>query len=88
MRKFAEATDAYVLLGTRDRFDILILDTQVGSRAVLDLRLQPGMRMHIAYSLMGWALLAVLPESERSYLLGELERRPDDNWPTIGRRMH
>jgi DNA-binding IclR family transcriptional regulator len=88
MRKFAEAADAYVLLGTRDRFDILILDTQIGSHAVLDLRLQPGMRMHIAYSLMGWALLAVLPESERSYLLGELERQPDDNWPTIGRRMH
>jgi DNA-binding IclR family transcriptional regulator len=88
MRKFAEATDTYVLLGTRERLDILILDTQIGSRAVLDLRLRPGMRMHIAYSLMGWALLAALPEAERSYLLGELERRPDENWPTIGRRMH
>lgn len=88
MRKFAEATDTCVLLGTRDRSDILILDVQIGSRVVLNLQLQPGMRMHIAYSLMGWSLLAVLPESERSYLLSELERRPDDNWPTIGRRMH
>ncbi|HXZ09816.1 MAG TPA: IclR family transcriptional regulator [Paraburkholderia sp.] len=88
MRKFAEATDTYVLLGTRERLDILILETQIGSRAVLDLQLRPGMRMDIAYSLMGWALLAALPEAERSYLLCELERRPDDNWPVIGRRMH
>ncbi|MDR5878681.1 IclR family transcriptional regulator [Caballeronia sp. LZ032] len=88
MQKLAQATDTYVLLGTRDRLDILILDTRIGSRAVLDLRLRPGMRMHIAYSLMGWALLAALPDSERAYLLGELERRPDDNWPTIGRRTH
>ncbi|KVC27344.1 IclR family transcriptional regulator [Burkholderia pseudomultivorans] len=87
MRKLAEATDTYVLLGTRDRLDILILDTQIGSRTVLDLRLRPGMRMHIAYSLMGWALLAALPEAECRYLQCELERRADDNWPTIGRRM-
>ncbi|TDG21317.1 IclR family transcriptional regulator [Paraburkholderia silviterrae] len=88
MRKFAEATDTYVLLGTRDRLDIIVLDTQRGSRAVLDLRLLPGVRMQIAYSLMGWALLAVLPEEERRYLQGQVEGKAGGAWPpSIRRRM-
>jgi DNA-binding IclR family transcriptional regulator len=88
MRKFAEATDTYLLLGTRDRLDVIVLDTQVGSRAVLDLRLLPGMRMQIAYSLMGWALLAVLPEEERRYLQSQVERKAGNAWPSsIRRRM-
>lgn len=88
MHKFAEATDTYVLLGTRDRLDIIVLDTQKGSRAVLDLQLLPGVRMQIAYSLMGWALLAALPEEERRYLQSQVESKAGAAWPaSIRRRM-
>ncbi|WP_434666204.1 IclR family transcriptional regulator [Paraburkholderia sp. A3BS-1L] len=89
MHRFAEATDTYLLLGTRDRLDIIILDTQTGSHAMLDLRLFPGMRMQIAYSLMGWALLSALPDEERHYLQAQVESSAGSDWPpTIRRRMN
>ncbi|WP_025597757.1 IclR family transcriptional regulator [Burkholderia sp. WSM2230] len=88
MRKLADATDTYLLLGTRDRLDVIVLDTEIGSRTVLDLQLLPGMRMQIAYSLMGWALLAAIPEEERRYLQSQVERKAGSEWPTsIRRRM-
>ncbi|AQV98358.1 IclR family transcriptional regulator [Cupriavidus necator] len=87
MRKFAEATDTYVVLGTRDRLDVIVLDSRVGSQAVLDLRLTPGTRLHIASSLMGSALLAAIPELERCYLQGNVERKAGREWPTLRRRM-
>jgi DNA-binding IclR family transcriptional regulator len=88
MAEFADATDTYLLLGARDRLDVFILDTQVGKRVVLDLRLFPGMRMQMAYSLMGWTLLAILPEEERAYLKEEIERRSGITLPaSIRRRM-
>lgn len=88
MRKFAEATETYVLLGTRDRLTMVLLDTQISRRMVLDLRLFPGMRVQIAYSVMGWALLAALPEEERRYLQQQVECKAGDAWPpSIRRRM-
>ncbi|MEC3768804.1 IclR family transcriptional regulator [Cupriavidus sp. SS-3] len=87
MRKFAEATDTNVVLGTRDRLDVIVLDSRVGSQVVLDLRLTPGTRLHIASSLMGSALLAAIPELERCYLQGNVERKAGREWPTLRRRM-
>jgi len=86
MRTFAEATDTYVLLGTRDRLDVILLETQVCQRSLLELRLSPGMHVPIAYSMMGWALLAALPEDERIYLQGQVERHAGDAWPPVIRR--
>ncbi|PCE32758.1 IclR family transcriptional regulator [Burkholderia ubonensis] len=87
MRTLAEATDTCVLLGARDQLDVLILDTQAGSRAAPDSRRLPGMRMPLADSLMGWTLLASLPESERLNLQGEIERKAGREWPSILPRM-
>ncbi|WP_431824808.1 IclR family transcriptional regulator [Burkholderia sp. F1] len=87
MRKLADATDTCVLLGTRDRLDVLVLDTQAGSRAAPDLRRLSGMRMPLAHSLMGWTLLASLPESERGDLQREIERNASGEWPSIRHRM-
>ncbi|MCY1278339.1 HTH-type transcriptional regulator TsaQ1/TsaQ2 [compost metagenome] len=87
MCKFAEATDTYVVLGTRDRLDVIVLDSRVGSQAVLDLRLTPGKRLNIASSLMGSALLAAIPELERCYLQGNVERKAGRDWPMLRRRM-
>ena len=88
LRAFAEATDTYVLLGTRDRLDVILLETQVSGRSLLALQLSPGMHVPIAYSMMGWALLAGLPEDERRYLQTQVERHAGDTWPpAIRRRM-
>lgn len=87
MAKLAEATNTYVLLGTRDRLDVIVLETRVSSQSVLDLRLPPGTRMQIASSLMGSALLAALPQLERSYLQSSAERRAGRKWPGLRRQM-
>jgi DNA-binding IclR family transcriptional regulator len=87
MRKFAEATNSYVLLGTRDRLDVIVLETCVGSKAVLDLRLPASTRMRIATSLMGWVLMAALPELERCYLQSHIERKAGPRWPALRLRM-
>lgn len=87
MRHFAEATDTYVLLGTRDRLDVIVLETCVGSHAVLDLKLPPGTRVRIDSSLLGAALLAALPEEERRYLQGALGRRAGRKWSFLRQRM-
>lgn len=86
MRVFAEATDTYVLLGTRDRLNVVLLEAHVNRRALLELWLSPGMHVPIAYSMMGWALLAALPEDERHYLLTQVELHAGDAWPAIIRR--
>ncbi|WP_254609378.1 IclR family transcriptional regulator [Burkholderia lata] len=89
MRAFAEATDTYVLLGTRDRLDVILLETHVNRRSLLELQLSPGMHVPIAYSMMGWALLAALPEDERQYLRAQVERHAGDAWPpAIRHRMN
>lgn len=87
MRRFAEGTDTYMILGTRDKLDVSVLETQVGEQAVLDLQLSAGSRLAIASCPMGWALLAALPEQERFYLEDHLERRSGRDWPVLRRRM-
>lgn len=82
MQAFADATDTCVVLGTRDRLDLMVLEAQVGRHALLDLGLSAGVRVPLCAGPMGWALLAALPESERFYLLGNVERRSGSDWPS------
>ena len=78
MQSFANASETYVVLGTRDRLDVIVLETCASKPASLDLKLHAGTRLRIASSPMGWALLAALPELERFYLLGNVERKTGD----------
>ncbi|MFT3721715.1 IclR family transcriptional regulator [Pseudorhodoferax sp.] len=87
MRKFAESTDTYVTLGTRDQLDVIVVDSYLGSQAMLALDLTPGTRMSIVASLAGAALLSALPEQERSYLQGALEHKVGREWPAQRRRI-
>ena len=86
MQKLAEASDSYVVLGTRDRLDVVVMGSSA-RHPELDLRLTAGARLHIASSPLGWALLAALPELERFYLLGNVERKTGRDWPSLRRRM-
>lgn len=76
MRLFAERHQVNVHLSSRDRLDLVVIDSCRTS--ALPAALQPGIgtRLGLASSAAGWALLASLPEAERDYLLQSAEHHP------------
>ncbi|MDR5752388.1 MULTISPECIES: helix-turn-helix domain-containing protein [unclassified Caballeronia] len=87
MQSFADASSTFVVLAERDRLDLVVLETRACKPASLDFELHVGARLRIASSPMGWALLAALPEIERFYLLGNVERKAGRDWPHLRRRI-
>jgi DNA-binding IclR family transcriptional regulator len=87
MQTFADSTDSYVMLATRERLDVIVLVTCASRQTAPKLDLSAGMRLRMASSPMGWALLAALPELERFYLLGNIERKMGRQWPHLRRRI-
>ncbi|NML97097.1 helix-turn-helix domain-containing protein [Paraburkholderia sp. RP-4-7] len=87
MQSFANANEAFIVLATRDRLDVVVLETCASKPAAVDLKLYAGTRLRIASSPMGWALLAALPELERFYLLGNIERKMGRDWPQLRRNI-
>jgi DNA-binding IclR family transcriptional regulator len=53
------------------------------SSANVTLRLDVGARIPMATTAMGKALLCVLPENERNYLLDHVRQRDEQNWPLV-----
>jgi DNA-binding IclR family transcriptional regulator len=86
MQAFAEQHKVHVMLSTRDRLDLIILEHSAGAGTQIALNLRVGVRMGIASSPLGWALLAALPDLERYYLLSSVERRMPREWPRLRRR--
>jgi DNA-binding IclR family transcriptional regulator len=72
MRALAREVGAAVTLGCRDGLDMVYLET-IRSETALTLGLAPGSRLSMLTSSMGRAYLAVLSESERTALIGELK---------------
>ncbi|MBO9648160.1 MAG: IclR family transcriptional regulator [Variovorax sp.] len=86
MQALADEHRLHVNLSSRDRLDLIVLESCSGAGAPLALTLHAGVRVGIASSPMGWALLAALPELERYYLLENVERRMPREWPRLRRR--
>ena len=86
MRAFADKHKVHVTLSTRDRLHLVLLESASSREAAIPLDLHVGARMSLATSPMGWALLAALPEVERYYLLGNVERRMPREWRRLRRR--
>jgi DNA-binding IclR family transcriptional regulator len=86
MREFAAAQCANVILSSRYRLELIVLESCNNPKSVLSLNLHIGARVGLASSPMGWALLASLPETERYYLLSNVERRMPREWPRLRRR--
>lgn len=76
MSMFAERHQVHVHLSTRDRLDLVVIDSCRTSAIPESLQPGIGSRLGLASSAAGWALLASLPEVERSYLLRSVEHRP------------
>jgi DNA-binding IclR family transcriptional regulator len=74
MQELADYADLTVALGGRDRMQMVYLEVCRGPGAVT-LRLDVGSHAPIAATSMGRALLAVLPDEERDYLMRHLQKR-------------
>jgi len=82
MLELAEYARASVSLGTRDRLSMVYIET-CRSSANVTLRLDVGSRIPIATTAMGKALLCVLPQAERDYLLDHVRQHEPERWPRI-----
>lgn len=82
MEELAEYAQASVSLGARDRLSMVYVES-CRSSANVTLRLDVGARIPMATTAMGKALLCVLPEAERNYLLDHVRQRDEANWPRI-----
>jgi len=82
MAELAEHAQASVSLGARDRLKMVYVET-CRSSANVTLRLDVGARIPLATTAMGKALLCVLPEAERNYLMDHIRDKDTERWPRI-----
>ena len=82
MEELAEYAQASVSLGKRDRLSMVYIET-CRSSANVTLKLDVGSRIPIATTAMGKALLCVLPQAERDYLLDHVRQHDPERWPKI-----
>ncbi|MGH6626856.1 MAG: IclR family transcriptional regulator [Burkholderiaceae bacterium] len=84
MSLFAERHQVHVNLCSRDRLDLVVIDSCRTSAIPASLQPGIGTRLGLASSAAGWALLASLPDAERNYLLQSAEHRPSCDWSREG----
>ena len=82
MQQLAEATQASVSLGTRDRLSMVYVES-CRSSANVTLKLDVGSSIALATTAMGKALLCVLPEAERDQLFDQIRLQQGERWPSI-----
>jgi len=82
LRAVAEAANASVGLGVRDRLSMRYVDCQRGPAAI-SLNLDTGSRISLARSAMGRAYIAVCPERERDSIYEDLKALDPVAWPAL-----
>jgi DNA-binding IclR family transcriptional regulator len=82
MQDLAEYAQASVSLGTRDRLSMMYVES-CRSSANVTLKLDVGSLIPLATTAMGKALLCVLPQTERDYLLDHVRLHDSERWPSI-----
>jgi DNA-binding IclR family transcriptional regulator len=82
LRAVAEAANASVGLGVRDRLSMRYVDCQRGPAAI-SLNLDTGSRISLARSAMGRAYVAVCPDRERAGIYEDLEALDPVAWPAL-----
>lgn len=87
MQQLADESRTCVTLVSRDRLDVVVIESCHGDAASLRLNLGVGARLALANSPIGWALLGGLPDVERYYLLDGIERRFPREWSYLRRRF-
>ncbi len=82
MQEVADYAGAVVALGTRDRLDLIYLELARSKHGAM-LRLMQGSRLPIATTAMGRALIAGMPDDERTWLLGYIKLQDGKSWPKV-----
>lgn len=82
MQELADYAGASVALGSRDRLSLIYVEHCRSDASTL-LRLDLGARIPIATTAMGRALLAVMPENEREWIMPHIARREKDQWNKV-----
>jgi DNA-binding IclR family transcriptional regulator len=82
MSELAEHAQASVSLGARDRLKMVYVET-CRSSANVTLRLDVGSRIPLPTTAMGKALLCVLPDAERDYLMDHMRQKDTARWPKV-----
>ena len=82
MQALADHTNVSVSLGSRDRLDMVYVES-CRSDSTVTLRLDVGAHIPIATTAMGRALLAGMPAAERAYLMGHLVKHYGEAWPQV-----
>jgi DNA-binding IclR family transcriptional regulator len=80
MQEVADYAGAVVALGTRDRLDLIYLELARSKHGAM-LRLMQGSRLPVTTTAMGRALIAGMPDDERTWLLGYIKRQEGKDWP-------
>jgi DNA-binding IclR family transcriptional regulator len=87
LQALADHCNVFVTLGQRDRLDIELLEVCHSNSSLVTLRLEQGVRVPIAETALGWALMAALPDEEREYLLTHARRKYTDRWSDVEHRI-
>lgn len=82
MEELAQELDISVALGTRDRLQMIYLEHYQGQGS-LTIRLDVGSRIPLATTAMGRALLVVVSEEERAYLMERMQRHFGKDWDEV-----
>jgi len=83
MRTLAEEAGVTVHLGTRDRLEMVLLETVRPMSQAIIMRLGVGARLGLGTSASGRAYLAALPEDEQARLIDNLRTSMGDQWPSL-----
>jgi DNA-binding IclR family transcriptional regulator len=88
MQDFADDNGVFVALAGRDGLDMILFENCHSSSTLATIGVGVGTHMPIAASPLGWALLAGLPEAERSYLLDHIRpHHKRDRWMVLRQRI-
>ena len=78
--RLAEYAGAGVLLGARDRLEMVVLQSVRPQAAMVVARVEVGGRLSLASSALGRAYLAMLPTAERESLLASVRLSMPEEW--------
>ncbi|MGB3071279.1 MAG: helix-turn-helix domain-containing protein [Ottowia sp.] len=87
MQGFAEQQGLHVNLSSRDRLDLVVLQSYGDTRDLPATGFHVGARVSIAESPLGWTLLASIPEMESNYLLEQMANRAPRGWSHLRKRF-
>lgn len=82
MQELANNTGTAVGLSDRDRLDMIYVEFCIPADVTI-FRHEIGDKLPLATSASGRAYLATLSEEERNYILGYIEGKVGDQWPSI-----